>query len=81
MEAHTVPDLGRFAIGFDERDRARVHALWDEVFDSQRWSEGHAATTRTGDHPNAVIKRRSAHQLMRIDTLAVHAGPALPDRW
>src|SRR6478609_6681167 len=47
---------------------------------SQRWSEGHAATTRTGDHPNAVIKRRSAHQLMRIDTLAVHAGPALPDR-
>jgi dTDP-4-amino-4,6-dideoxygalactose transaminase len=40
MEAHTVPDLGRFAIGFDERDRARVHALWDEVFDSQRWSEG-----------------------------------------
>jgi perosamine synthetase len=36
----TEPDLGRFAIGFDERDRARVHALWDEVFDSQRWSEG-----------------------------------------
>ena len=30
----------RFAIGFDERDRARLHALWDEVIDSQRWSEG-----------------------------------------
>ena len=34
------PDLGRFAIGFDERDRARLHELWDEVITSQRWSEG-----------------------------------------
>jgi perosamine synthetase len=32
--------LDRFAIGFDERDRARLHALWDEVITSQRWSEG-----------------------------------------
>jgi dTDP-4-amino-4,6-dideoxygalactose transaminase len=35
-----IPALDRFAIGFDERDRARVHQLWDEAFDSQRWSEG-----------------------------------------
>jgi perosamine synthetase len=35
-----VADLSRFAIGFDARDRARLHALWDEVIDSQRWSEG-----------------------------------------
>jgi dTDP-4-amino-4,6-dideoxygalactose transaminase len=40
MEAMTPPDLGRFAIGFDTRDRARLHELWDEVIDSQRWSEG-----------------------------------------
>jgi dTDP-4-amino-4,6-dideoxygalactose transaminase len=40
MEAVTPPDLGRFAIGFDARDRARLHELWDEVIDSQRWSEG-----------------------------------------
>jgi perosamine synthetase len=40
MEAAAVPDLGRFAIGFDERDRARLHDLWDEVITSQRWSEG-----------------------------------------
>jgi perosamine synthetase len=33
-------DLGRFAIGFDPRDRARLHELWDGVLDSQRWSEG-----------------------------------------
>ena len=32
--------LTRFAIGFDERDRERLHALWDEVITSQRWSEG-----------------------------------------
>jgi perosamine synthetase len=35
-----APDLSRFAIGFDRRDRARVHALWDEVIDSEQWSEG-----------------------------------------
>jgi perosamine synthetase len=40
MEAAAPPDLGRFAIGFDQRDRARLHELWDEVITSQRWSEG-----------------------------------------
>jgi dTDP-4-amino-4,6-dideoxygalactose transaminase len=33
-------DLHRFAIGFDARDRARLHDLWDEVIDSQQWSHG-----------------------------------------
>jgi perosamine synthetase len=33
-------DIGRFTIGFDPRDRARLHELWDSVIDSQRWSEG-----------------------------------------
>jgi len=32
--------LGRFAIGFDHRDRERLHALWDQALDSERWSEG-----------------------------------------
>jgi perosamine synthetase len=36
----SVPDHARFAIGFDHRDRARLHALVDEVLDSERWSEG-----------------------------------------
>jgi dTDP-4-amino-4,6-dideoxygalactose transaminase len=35
----SVPDFSRFAIGFDERDRARLHALIDEVLDSGRWTE------------------------------------------
>jgi perosamine synthetase len=35
-----VPDFDRFTIGFDPRDRARFHALIDDVIDSGRWSEG-----------------------------------------
>src|SRR3954451_885260 len=29
-----------FRIGFDERDRSRLHELWDEVITSQQWAEG-----------------------------------------
>jgi perosamine synthetase len=36
----TAPGYAGFAIGFDERDRPRFHALIDEVFDSRHWSEG-----------------------------------------
>jgi len=35
-----VPDYERFAIGFDARDRARLHELWDGIIDAGRWSEG-----------------------------------------
>src|SRR5689334_10480715 len=34
------PRIDHFAIGFDPRDRERLHALWDEVIDSQQWSHG-----------------------------------------
>jgi perosamine synthetase len=37
---HRPLDFANFRIGFDGRDRARLHELWDEVLDSQRWSEG-----------------------------------------
>jgi dTDP-4-amino-4,6-dideoxygalactose transaminase len=33
-------DFTRFAIGFDQRDRARLHELWDQILDTNRWSEG-----------------------------------------
>jgi perosamine synthetase len=36
----TKPRLDEFAIGFDQRDRERLHALWDEVIDSQQWAQG-----------------------------------------
>src|SRR3954470_904517 len=38
--AASSSDFSKFAIGFDERDRARLHELWDGVIDSGRWSEG-----------------------------------------
>ena len=41
----TRPTLDSFAIGFDRRDRDRLHELWDEILDSERWSEG-AMTAR-----------------------------------
>src|ERR1700728_2734155 len=42
-ESQITPDYGRFAIGFDHRDRARLHALIDDVLDSHRWSEADMA--------------------------------------
>jgi dTDP-4-amino-4,6-dideoxygalactose transaminase len=36
----TLPDFTQFAIGFDERDRGRLHDLMDQMLDSGRWSEG-----------------------------------------
>ncbi len=36
----TVADYARFAIGWDPRDRARLHALIDEVIDSGHWIGG-----------------------------------------
>jgi dTDP-4-amino-4,6-dideoxygalactose transaminase len=35
-----VSDAGKFAIGFDHRDRARLFELWTAVLDSEQWSEG-----------------------------------------
>ena len=37
--ADQAQSSARFAIGFDHRDRARLHALIDDVLDSGRWSE------------------------------------------
>jgi hypothetical protein len=32
--------IDAFAIGFDHRDRARLHDLWDGVLERERWSDG-----------------------------------------
>jgi dTDP-4-amino-4,6-dideoxygalactose transaminase len=34
------PGIDTFGIGFDHRDRVRLHALWDQALDAERWSEG-----------------------------------------
>jgi dTDP-4-amino-4,6-dideoxygalactose transaminase len=33
-------DFDKFAIGFDLRDRERLHALWDGILDEHQWSGG-----------------------------------------
>jgi perosamine synthetase len=38
-EPQATPDYERFAIGFDQRDRERFHALVDQIIDSNRWAE------------------------------------------
>ncbi len=40
MEALPQASIDRFAIGFNRRDRARLQVLWEEILDSERWSEG-----------------------------------------
>jgi dTDP-4-amino-4,6-dideoxygalactose transaminase len=32
--------MNEFAIGFDHRDRERLHALWDEALDAELWTDG-----------------------------------------
>lgn len=36
----TVKTAIPFSIGFDHRDASRLHAMWDQILTSQRWSEG-----------------------------------------
>jgi perosamine synthetase len=33
-------EIDTFAIGFDHRDRDRLHDLWDDALDAEVWSEG-----------------------------------------
>ena len=40
LQSASRSDVGKFAIGFDHRDRARLFELWTEVLDSEQWSEG-----------------------------------------
>ena len=40
LTPESAPDFTSFAIGFDQRDRARFHELIDQVFESNRWAEG-----------------------------------------
>ena len=41
-------EFDTFAIGFDHRDRARLHALWDGILDDNQWSDGALVRTFEG---------------------------------
>src|SRR5262249_38408623 len=40
----SATSFARFAIGFDHRDRARLHQLWDQIIDREIWSDGPVTT-------------------------------------
>jgi perosamine synthetase len=67
----------QFAIGFDPRDRARLHDLWDGVLDSQRWSEGEltaafeAAWEAHNDLPAVALSSWSGGALAALEWAGV----------
>ena len=74
---HSVPDFSRFAIGFDHRDRARLHGLIDEVLDSERWSEGEmvgrfeSAWTESNGLPSLAFSSWAGGALAALDFAGV----------
>ncbi len=79
----TAPDFARFAIGFDHRDRARLHALIDEVLDSERWSEGEmvtrfeAAWETQGDAPAVAFSSWAGGALAALQFAGVRGETVL----
>ncbi|MFL5859846.1 MAG: DegT/DnrJ/EryC1/StrS family aminotransferase, partial [Solirubrobacteraceae bacterium] len=78
-----APDYARFAIGFDHRDRARLHALVDEVLDSERWSEAglnarfEAAWEEYNHAPAVALSSWAGGALAALDFAAVSGETVL----
>ena len=76
-------EVGRFAIGFDHRDRARLHALWDGVLDSERWSQGdlvsafEAAWERWNGLPSVAFSSWTGAALAVLDFVDVRGRVVL----
>jgi dTDP-4-amino-4,6-dideoxygalactose transaminase len=79
----TQSDFSRFAIGFDDRDRARLHALIDEVLDSERWSEGPMAARfesswqQWNELPAVAMSSWAGGALAALDFADVRGGVVL----
>jgi perosamine synthetase len=79
----SADDYGRFAIGFDHRDRARFHALIDEVLDSERWSEAdmvarfEAAWTAWNGAPAVAVSSWAGGALAALDFAGVQGETVL----
>jgi dTDP-4-amino-4,6-dideoxygalactose transaminase len=79
----SVPDFSRFAIGFDHRDRARVHELIDEVLDSEQWTEGRllarfeSAWQRWNELPAIALSSWAGGALAALDFAGVQGETVL----
>jgi dTDP-4-amino-4,6-dideoxygalactose transaminase len=76
-------DIDRFAIGFDHRDRGRLHELWDQILDSERWSEGEltrafeAAWTGWNGMPSVAYSSWSGAALAALEYAGVRGETVL----
>jgi perosamine synthetase len=64
-----TPEYARFAIGFDDRDRERLHELIDQVIDSNRWTESELT--------ERFEQAWEAHNVLPAVALSTWAGGAL----
>ena len=81
--ASAPPEFARFAIGFDQRDRVRLHELIDEVLDSNRWSEAsmterfEAAWQEWNDAPAVAVSSWAGGALAALDFAEVQGETVL----
>ncbi len=81
--ASATPELAQFAIGFDHRDRGRLHALIDEVLDSNRWSEAsmtdrfEAAWEGWNQAPAVALSSWAGGALAALHYAGVHGATVL----
>lgn len=79
----TRTGFSKFTIGFDPRDRARLHDLWDEVIDSQQWSDGEmtrrfeAAWGAWNQTPAVAFSGWAGGALAALDYAGVAGGTVL----
>jgi perosamine synthetase len=75
--------VGRFAIGFDRRDRERLHRLWDQAIEAERWSEGELtlqferAWERSNGLPSVAFGSWSGAALSALAFAGVRGGTVL----
>jgi dTDP-4-amino-4,6-dideoxygalactose transaminase len=79
----SASQFSRFAIGFDHRDRERLHELIDQVLDSERWSEGElttrfeAAWQAWNELPAVALSSWAGGALAALDFARVSGGTVL----
>jgi perosamine synthetase len=75
--------ISAFAIGFDHRDRDRLHRLWDRILDSERWTEGpiveefETAWRAWNGLPAVAVSSWAAGALAALEYAGVRGEPVL----